>query len=160
MKHTATERQGQQLVHQIGLLTRCLEISNRSASLRTNWEQDLLTAKTNLEALHAGGLDRAFMAAPAAAAVARETPAVDRRETPRRAEAGLEPWQGELVVRLERGLGRRLRPADFECIEWNLAAGTMSVAAQPLLGELRDNNLTSNVFRRQRGATAAAVGRR
>ena len=160
MKHTATERQGQQLVHQIGLLTRCLEISNRSASLRTNWEQDLLTAKTNLEALHAGGLDRAFMAVPRGAAVAIETADAQRPETPPRADAGLESWQRELVVRLERGLGRRLLPADFECITWNLAAGTMSVAAQPLLGELRDNNLTSNVFRRQRGAAAGPVGRR
>ena len=60
----------------------------------------------------------------------------------------LEPWQGELILRLERGLVRRLNSADAECIAWNCVTGTMSVTARPLLDELRAHNLTSNVFRR------------
>ena len=59
----------------------------------------------------------------------------------------LHPWQQTLIVRLERGLGRKLVPADLECVVWGAASETLTVAARPLLGELRANNVTSNVFR-------------
>ena len=62
-------------------------------------------------------------------------------------ERPLHPWQQTLVVRLERGLGRPLVPADLECVVWGTARETLTVAARPLLGELRANNMTSNVFR-------------
>ena len=156
------DRQGKQLVHVIGLLTRCLEISHRSASLRTEWERDLLTAKQDLEALHAGGLRRDFIAPAARGGARRVEPAAPvpvphvPKAAPREA-TGLEPWQRELMLRLERGLGRPLKPRDGECIAWNLVAGTMSVIARPLLGELRENNLTSNVFRRRSAGSTARL---
>jgi len=56
-------------------------------------------------------------------------------------------WQKDLVTRLERGVGRSLNDADLRCVEWNWSAGTLTVAAQPLLRELRGCNLVSNVFR-------------
>jgi hypothetical protein len=155
MTKMSVERQGGQLLHVIGLLTRCLEISHRSASLRTAWERDLLKAREELEALHAGGLRRDFMGAAKGAA---RGPAKSRVSKPRDAGGGeatrLAPWQRELILRLERGLGRALTPADTGCLTWNLSAETMSVVTHPLLGELRANNLTSNVFRRQRSKSA------
>jgi hypothetical protein len=66
----------------------------------------------------------------------------------------LEQWQRELMLRLERGLGRPLGAADTECIAWNVVEKTLSVVARPLLGELRANNLTSNVFRHWNGGFA------
>ena len=51
-----------------------------------------------------------------------------------------------------------LKHADAECLAWNLVKETMSVVTQPLLGELRANNLTSNVFRRRRLKSAARTG--
>jgi hypothetical protein len=62
-------------------------------------------------------------------------------------ETGLKPWQQDLVGRLEAGLGRPLLPVDFACVAWDSVRGTLSVVGRPLLGELRANNLTSNVFR-------------
>ena len=62
-------------------------------------------------------------------------------------KASLEQWQLDLIVRLERGLGRPLLPADLACVAWESAGKVMSVVGRPLLGELRTNNLTSNVFR-------------
>ena len=62
-------------------------------------------------------------------------------------KTGMKQWQCELIDRLERGLGRPLLRADFDCVAWNLAGETLSVVGRPLLGELRANNLTSNVFR-------------
>ena len=158
MKMTA-ERQGHQLVHVIGLLTRCLEISDRSASLRTAWERDLLRAREELDALHADGLARDFMGA---ATPPSSRPVMPRVPAARNAAGGettrVEPWQRELILRLERGLGRPLKHADAECLAWNLMKETMSVVTQPLLGELRANNLTSNVFRRRRLKSAARTG--
>ncbi len=57
-------------------------------------------------------------------------------------------WQQNLVTRLERGLGRELISADFQCIAWNDAAETLTVAS-PLLRELRHCGLISNTFRSQ-----------
>ena len=62
-------------------------------------------------------------------------------------KAGLDPWQLDLIARLERGLGRPLLPADLACVAWEPGGKVMSVVERPLLGELRANNLTSNVFR-------------
>jgi hypothetical protein len=59
----------------------------------------------------------------------------------------MKQWQRELIARLERGLGRPLMRADFDCVAWNVEGETLSVVGRPLLGELRANNLTSNVFR-------------
>ena len=70
-------------------------------------------------------------------------------------KADLKQWQRDLVVRLERGLGRPLLPADLACVIWNLTGETLSVASRPLLGELRRGNLTSNVFRTWRTRTDA-----
>jgi len=62
-------------------------------------------------------------------------------------KARLEQWQRDLIARLERGLGRPLLPADLACVVWDSSGKAMSVVGRPLLGELRTNNLTSNVFR-------------
>jgi hypothetical protein len=35
---------------------------------------------------------------------------------------GLDPWQRELILRLEHGLARRTTPADMTCISWNPTA--------------------------------------
>ena len=59
-------------------------------------------------------------------------------------------WQQNLVTRIEAGLGRELIAADLNCLTWNAAAETLTVAAPPLLEELRARNLTSNVFRSRR----------
>ena len=63
-------------------------------------------------------------------------------------------WQQNLLNRLELALGRKLGESDVPCVAWNPAAETLTVAAQPLLGELKAQNLISNVFR------AANRGRR
>jgi hypothetical protein len=55
------EHQGRELVHAIGLLNRCLQIPNCSASMRAGWEQNILKARQDLEALHVGGLHRSFL---------------------------------------------------------------------------------------------------
>ncbi len=69
-------------------------------------------------------------------------------------ESPLLQWQQNLLERLERALGRKLNDADVRCVSWNSAGETLTVVTQPLLGELRAANLTSNVFR------AANRGRR
>jgi hypothetical protein len=56
-------------------------------------------------------------------------------------------WQQVLVTRLEGALGRQLIDADLDCITWNDAAQSLTVESQPLLRELRNHNLISNVFR-------------
>jgi hypothetical protein len=56
-------------------------------------------------------------------------------------------WRQQLVKRLEKALGRGLLDADFACIVWNDAGGTMTVQSAPLLTEVRGRNLISNVFR-------------
>ena len=65
-------------------------------------------------------------------------------------KSALALWQQNLVTRLERALGRELIVADLECIAWNAAYESLTVATQPLLRELRSRNLISNVFRSQR----------
>ena len=56
-------------------------------------------------------------------------------------------WQQNLIARLRRGLGRELLIADVSCIVWNGVTESMTVEAQPLLSELKAQNLISNVFR-------------
>jgi hypothetical protein len=76
-------------------------------------------------------------------------------------ESPLLQWQQNLLDRLERALGRTLSDADVRCVSWNVAGETLTVVTQPLLGELRAANLTSNVFRaanRGRRTTWAAPG--
>jgi len=65
-------------------------------------------------------------------------------------KSALLQWQQNLVTRLERALGRELLVADMDCITWNAAGETLTVEAQPLLRELRAQNLISNVFRSQK----------
>lgn len=76
-------------------------------------------------------------------------------------KTGMMQWQLDLVVRLERGLGRPVLATDLKCIDWDPARETLSVVERPLLGELRANNLTSNVFRTWNAGRAqqAAQGR-
>jgi hypothetical protein len=62
-------------------------------------------------------------------------------------KSSLAYWQQVLVSRLEGALGRRLVAADMDCITWNSVAESLTVETHPLLGELRNHNLTSNVFR-------------
>jgi hypothetical protein len=59
----------------------------------------------------------------------------------------LAAWQQLLLKRLEGALGRQLLATDLDCIVWNTAAETLIVESNPLLGELRNHNLISNVFR-------------
>lgn len=165
MKTPSLEHQGRELLHVIGLLTRCLQIPGTTTTTRDRWGRDLAAAGRKLDALHARGLRRDLPSTvpppPASAAPpARPTDQQLARAPAGDTETGLMAWQQELVVRLERGLGRALGPGDARCIAWNLSAETMSVATQPLLDELRSNNLTSNVFRRQRDKLAAPVSRR
>jgi hypothetical protein len=56
-------------------------------------------------------------------------------------------WQQGLVIRLEGALGRQLVAADLDCIAWNAVAQSLTVETYPLLRELRNHNLISNVFR-------------
>ncbi|MGD0140143.1 MAG: hypothetical protein ABSD28_14820 [Tepidisphaeraceae bacterium] len=65
-------------------------------------------------------------------------------------KSALAQWQQNLVIRLERALGRELVDADLQCIAWNAAIESLTVETQPLLRELRSRNLISNVFRSQR----------
>jgi hypothetical protein len=67
-------------------------------------------------------------------------------------DSSLSYWQQVLVNRLEGALGRQLVAADMECITWNAAAESLTVEAQPLLRELRNRNLISNVFRSRKVA--------
>ena len=159
MKKLSLEHQRRELLHVMGLLTRCLQIPRTAAETRDLWARDLATAGRKLDALHASGLrnDPASAAPPppppAAAASAHRPTSRKSGSVPSPApdaETGLMVWQQELVVRLERGLGRALEPGDARCIAWKLSAEPMAVAPQPLLDELRSNNLTSNVFRRRR----------
>ena len=62
-------------------------------------------------------------------------------------EVPLLPWEQYLLERLERALGRKLDEGDIRCVAWNHAGETLTVVTQPLLGELRELNLMSNVFR-------------
>ncbi len=56
-------------------------------------------------------------------------------------------WQQNLVMRLERDLGRELVVTDMDCIVWNTTGEALTVETPPLLQELRSRNLISNVFR-------------
>ena len=58
----------------------------------------------------------------------------------------LAEWQQALLKRLERGLGRELAGEEFNCVEWNQSARTLTVLS-PLRTELRAKNLISHVFR-------------
>jgi hypothetical protein len=62
-------------------------------------------------------------------------------------KSALPQWQQNLVLRIERALGRELLQADLDCIVWNAAGESLIVEAPPLLQELRARNLISNVFR-------------
>lgn len=62
-------------------------------------------------------------------------------------EASRPIWRQQLLKRLEKALGRDLLDADFACLAWNDAGGTLIVESTPLLTELRARNLISNVFR-------------
>src|SRR5512132_2727713 len=42
-------------------------------------------------------------------------------------KTGLDPWQLDLIARLERGLGRPLLPADLACVAWEPGGKVMSV---------------------------------
>ena len=70
-------------------------------------------------------------------------------------KTGLKKWQRDLIGRLERGLGRPLLAADLACVAWDRGGETLSVVTRPLLGELRAQNLTSNVFRTWTPRTAS-----
>jgi len=92
----------------------------------------------------------AAVATAAALAVADETgidTGAPRAKELKMWRSALLQWQQNLVTRLERALGRELVVADLDCIVWNAAAEALTVAAPPLLGELRSRNLISNVFR-------------
>jgi len=146
MKPTIQHR-GRELLNAMGMLTRCLTIPNCDSRQRADWKRGLHDAGRDLEALYAGGLRRDFVPeaiSPQTTADHIPAPPVGGAE---RVQTGLEPWQRKLILRLEHGLARPLGLADMACISWNPAAKTMSVAARPLLGELRAMNLTSNVFR-------------
>ena len=67
-------------------------------------------------------------------------------------DSSLAYWQQVLVTRLEGALGRPLAAADLNCIVWNSAAQSLTVEMHPLLGELRNHNLISNVFRSRKVA--------
>jgi hypothetical protein len=147
------QHQGRELLHGIGLLVQCLEIPYCSAKARAGWERDILRAREDLEGLYAAGLRRDFLSSAAnrapRAALDFEPEAGRRgRKEQSMWKTGLEQWQQDLIGRLERGLGRPLVLVDIDCIAWNPEAETLSVVARPLLGELRANNLTSNVFRK------------
>jgi hypothetical protein len=77
-------------------------------------------------------------------------------------KTGMRQWQRDLVGRLEQGLGRPVLAADLACVVWDSAGETLSVVGSPLLGELRANNLTSNVFRtwNARKSRNTALGQR
>jgi hypothetical protein len=62
-------------------------------------------------------------------------------------KSSLSYWQQVLVNRLEGALGRQLGDADMDCIAWNDVSQSLTVEAHPLLRELRNHNLISNVFR-------------
>ena len=62
-------------------------------------------------------------------------------------ESPLLQWQQKLLERLELALDRKLGDADVPCVAWNAADETLAVVTQPLLAELRELNLMSNVFR-------------
>ena len=62
-------------------------------------------------------------------------------------KSSLSYWQQVLVNRLEGAIGRQLVDADMNCIAWNAGAQSLTVEAHPLLRELRNHNLISNVFR-------------
>jgi len=62
-------------------------------------------------------------------------------------KSALPHWQQALVVRLEGALGRPLLDADLNCIVWNAVDQSLTVETHPLLRELRNHNLISNVFR-------------
>ena len=51
------------------------------------------------------------------------------------------------MARLEVNMGRDMLAADLACLVWNDAAETLTVQSRPLLAELRERNLVSNVFR-------------
>jgi hypothetical protein len=65
-------------------------------------------------------------------------------------DSGLLNWQRTLIVRLEGALQRKLAPADFNCIAWNMSGEALIVEAWPLRKELQSRNLTSHIFRSQR----------
>jgi hypothetical protein len=65
-------------------------------------------------------------------------------------DSALLDWQRVVIVRLEGALQRKLAPADFNCIGWNMTGEALIVEAWPLLKELRARNMTSNIFRSPR----------
>jgi hypothetical protein len=72
-------------------------------------------------------------------------------------EVPLLPWEQYLLERLERALGRKLGDADVRCVAWNPAGETLTVVRQPLLSELRELNLMSDVFRAAKPAAAGPL---
>jgi hypothetical protein len=61
-------------------------------------------------------------------------------------EVVADPWRGQLLARLERGMARPLDASDRSCLAWCDADRTLTIH-KPLLEELRARNLISNVFR-------------
>jgi hypothetical protein len=153
------QHQGRELLHRIGLLVQCLRIPSCSVATRAGWERDISRARKDLEGLYAVGLRRDFLSSGAngtpRAALDVEPDAAGVRKKQSMWKTALEQWQQDLIERLERGLGRQLSFADMECIAWNPDGGTLSVVARPLLGELRANNLTSNIFRNWNARSAS-----
>jgi hypothetical protein len=150
MKKLSIEHRGRELLHVVELLTRCLTIPGSTVAARESWRQGIRRSTQQLQGLYAGGLSRDFHTKgtpPAAQSSRRAIAGGSATGSDRVEKSGLTPWQRELLLRLERGLGRRLKSSDAKCITWNATAHTLSVVARPLLGELRDMNLTSNVFR-------------
>jgi hypothetical protein len=64
--------------------------------------------------------------------------------------ADLLQWQQNLLMRLERCLGRPLVAQDMICLAWNIPGESLTVETLPLLRELRSRNSISNVFRSQK----------
>src|SRR5688572_24583583 len=107
MEQLSIQHQGRELLHAIGLLTHCLRLANCGAAIRDDWERSLLCCRENLERLHAVGLPRNFhLPSPRPLPPAR-TPQAAAPQGADDPVTGLEPWQRELILRLERGLFRR-----------------------------------------------------
>ena len=60
MLKLSVQHQGRELLHTIELLTRCLQLPGCSTGMRADWDRDILRARTDLEGLYVGGLDRDF----------------------------------------------------------------------------------------------------
>ena len=65
------------------------------------------------------------------------------------------PKEQELIAELEAQIGRPVSPGDWDCVDVNEAARTITVARDPLLSEIRakergrprDNDLPKNAGR-------------